>query len=821
MKTKLILDVNKTQHAQLNSIVTGRVGDKASNTVDVYIVDGFVSYNLIGSDVYFECAKPDNTSVRDKNGITMIDAAKGHFEYTFPTQTFASVGKSKQAYFTVEKNSTVKATTQDFVIVSLPDALTNRIPSKTYISQLEELIWQLEQIELDLLNSEAYREAHDAKTFAEQAKLISESVQEQLNQIVINGSIDPETKQARVDKNGKTYETLKIRIDAEQNKIAILNNSVGKSIENYSSLKDALTSIGSNNTTLVISKDTLVTENVTIPPNVTLKFVYPHKLIVSDGVTITLNGSINADNYHIFGGLEKSGNSSNIVGKPIVPTIYARWFGAKLDNITDDTTALNKFLMLFGAAELVIDNGTTLITNQLLCRGKWNPTNDNSAKRLTFKGASINYQGPPNKACMQIYNHQKSIIDGLSVLKGSVSCYVNIVGFWYSKLLNYEIPKLTFNKNISDIPDTILTNDSYTSIFQKGVTFLDTEFYGIGTSGGGYLNSLSFKEVIWQGNQFGSAQYNLKYFGTSFQNMSFTECDLSYCSIANIYIDAQQSAVMRLNFYSCYLDSTIPIVEKYDFKGATINTLNCQMANSQKTYIKLKNFLSSYSNGNYSLEAGSPKSGGLNLIRNGDFLHTALTGWQYSGNDTVTGNIGNPTVNFVSNINTINGNSVRVNFNQTQQYWGINAVNAPVSGLYSVAFRIKKVSGNGSLQISFKPNVTSYDMTPFDNDEELLLTINAEKLQGSSSGVTLKCTSLTTSTLVVEIMEVTLVPGTSAGINLLMHPSAIVYPTAGSTSSRPIPYRIGQSYFDLTINKPIFCKNINPAVWVDSTGGAV
>ncbi|MGR5901093.1 BppU family phage baseplate upper protein [Bacillus cereus] len=219
MKTRLILDINKTQYAQLNSLVTGRVGDKASNTVDVYVVDGFVPYNLTGSDVYFECAKPDNTSVRDKNGIAMIDASKGHFEYTFPAQTFASVGKSKQAYFTVEKNSTVKATTQDFIIVSIPDALTNRIPSQTYISQLEELIWQLEQIELDLLNSAAYQEAHDAKIFAEQAKSISESVKAQLDQIVIQGSIDPETKQARVDSNGFAYPLLKDRIDAEQVRI--------------------------------------------------------------------------------------------------------------------------------------------------------------------------------------------------------------------------------------------------------------------------------------------------------------------------------------------------------------------------------------------------------------------------------------------------------------------------------------------------------------------------------------------------------------------------------------------------------------------------
>ncbi|WP_267418857.1 BppU family phage baseplate upper protein [Bacillus sp. GC_Bacil_1] len=228
MKTKLILDINKTQHAQLNSIVTGRVGDKSSNTVDVYVVDGFIPYNLTGSDVYFECSKPDNTSVRDKNGIVMIDAAKGHFEYTFPAQTFASVGKSKQAYFTVEKNSTVKATTQDFVIVSLPDALTNRIPSKTYISQLEELIWQLEQMQLDVLNSEAYREAHDAKEFAEQANELSINIQKQLNEIVINGDSSVEAAQARIDTEGTAHETLKSRLDEEFQKnatqIQILNN---------------------------------------------------------------------------------------------------------------------------------------------------------------------------------------------------------------------------------------------------------------------------------------------------------------------------------------------------------------------------------------------------------------------------------------------------------------------------------------------------------------------------------------------------------------------------------------------------------------------
>ncbi|MFY8293685.1 BppU family phage baseplate upper protein [Bacillus paranthracis] len=140
MKTRLILDINKTQYAQLNSLVTGRVGDKVSNVVDVYVIDGGSPYNLTGLKVFFECAKPDNTFVRDNNGVKIIDAAQGHFEYTFPTQTFGFAGRAKRAFFSIEKDSTVRATTQDFELVTLADAQTNRIPSETYISELDELI---------------------------------------------------------------------------------------------------------------------------------------------------------------------------------------------------------------------------------------------------------------------------------------------------------------------------------------------------------------------------------------------------------------------------------------------------------------------------------------------------------------------------------------------------------------------------------------------------------------------------------------------------------------------------------------------------------
>ncbi|RBP17810.1 MULTISPECIES: BppU family phage baseplate upper protein [Bacillus] len=226
MKTKLILDVNKTQHAQLNSIVTGRVGDKVSNIADIYLIDGGSPYNLTGSKVFFECVKPDNTVVRDDNGVKMIDATKGHFEYTFPTETFGAIGKAKQAFMSIEKDKIIRATTQDFVLITLPDAMTNRIPSESYLSDLEKLIKELNEMSLEEINSQAAAEASAAKEFAEKANELSNSVQTQLDTIVVNGDSSVEAAQARTDVKGDTSSSLKARLDKEQVKIEGLLDSL-------------------------------------------------------------------------------------------------------------------------------------------------------------------------------------------------------------------------------------------------------------------------------------------------------------------------------------------------------------------------------------------------------------------------------------------------------------------------------------------------------------------------------------------------------------------------------------------------------------------
>ncbi|ONG65636.1 hypothetical protein BKK44_25105 [Bacillus cereus] len=150
MKTRLILDINKTQYAQLNAVVTGRQGDKETVTVNVFIVDSGVPYNLTGQDIYYEGLKPNNAYVRDKTGVKMINAIQGNFEYTFRPETFGVAGVGRRSYFSIEQGGTVRASTQDFGIVTLADAMTGHTMSGPYISELEQLIQEAQWLVNDI-----------------------------------------------------------------------------------------------------------------------------------------------------------------------------------------------------------------------------------------------------------------------------------------------------------------------------------------------------------------------------------------------------------------------------------------------------------------------------------------------------------------------------------------------------------------------------------------------------------------------------------------------------------------------------------------------
>ncbi|MGU3439926.1 BppU family phage baseplate upper protein [Bacillus cereus] len=140
MKTTFILDIQKEKYEYTSLIVTGRMGDLESNTVEVLITNHGEPYSLTNLTVFYECVKPDDTAIRDTKGVKIIDAEKGHFTYTFPAEVFSTPGQVKRSFFSIEKDKTFRATTQDFLVISLQDALTGHIESETYISEFDKAL---------------------------------------------------------------------------------------------------------------------------------------------------------------------------------------------------------------------------------------------------------------------------------------------------------------------------------------------------------------------------------------------------------------------------------------------------------------------------------------------------------------------------------------------------------------------------------------------------------------------------------------------------------------------------------------------------------
>ncbi|MBE6403682.1 MAG: hypothetical protein E7039_08175 [Lentisphaerae bacterium] len=78
------------------------------------------------------------------------------------------------------------------------------------------------------------------------------------------------------------------------------------------------------------------TGNFTLPENFTLNFAPGAMIEVKKGAVLRINGAFNSSLQQIFSGEGK------VEGKPQITAVYPEWFGAKGDDKTDNTTALQK-----------------------------------------------------------------------------------------------------------------------------------------------------------------------------------------------------------------------------------------------------------------------------------------------------------------------------------------------------------------------------------------------------------------------------------------------------------------------------------------------
>lgn len=161
-------------------------------------------------------------------------------------------------------------------------------------------------------------------------------------------------------------------------------------IGNYSdSLSTAVSTIGSSNQhTLYINKSITIDTNTTVPNNINLVVPQGGRLDVESGVTLTINGAIEAGCYQIFSWTLPCqivlGHRAAGVGVP------GDWFGVVYDGITDDQQSWQMALnsMPDDGGVLIHTGGDSVVSSPLI----WpvESTDATNCRAITLRGQSAN-----------------------------------------------------------------------------------------------------------------------------------------------------------------------------------------------------------------------------------------------------------------------------------------------------------------------------------------------------------------------------------------------------------------------------------------------
>lgn len=127
-------------------------------------------------------------------------------------------------------------------------------------------------------------------------------------------------------------------------------------------INDALTAIGSDPATILLRPGSWgISDDLTIPANVTLKPAHGALMVVGTGKVLTINGPFEAGLRTVFTNLTAG---SVVFGSGSVEKAYPQWWGGAPDNSTDNTNAIAAALRAHHHVHLVA--GIWKITDEIL-----------------------------------------------------------------------------------------------------------------------------------------------------------------------------------------------------------------------------------------------------------------------------------------------------------------------------------------------------------------------------------------------------------------------------------------------------------------------
>ena len=196
------------------------------------------------------------------------------------------------------------------------------------------------------------------------------------------------------------------------------------------SLHEQIASFTSERDALVIDSPHAVSADLTVPANMLLRFTSAGRLEIADGVTVTIDGPIDAPLWCVFAG---PGTATFGSRNTAVRELYPQWWGARGDGEHDDTGAIQAALDAardMGGGEVVITKGTFRTSKTLHVWGveKWDtvPREILATRSIRLRGVSrrssvIHYTG--QGACVwlctnpnidgQTYHHSAAVVEML------------------------------------------------------------------------------------------------------------------------------------------------------------------------------------------------------------------------------------------------------------------------------------------------------------------------------------------------------------------------------------------------------------------------